>query len=287
MLTRFIDLDTSEFRKQLTASPVIVETSKRRAKVSLAIQFVRDAAAVELVAQTSGLLTVGQSYVITTFVAGDDFTNVGAASNASGTSFVATGTTPTTWTHSSALDSVTLGFKAPAGYDSVAYVLGPFTAVKTGTAEDGDVTYTFTIEFLNALLDQLLAGNLEEVTLLPEIRWASLDENGETLAFDWVIQNNVQRGGESVPSYPVTAVTVGLRAVSRLTGGVLATDLDAQLLLGYPNGSVFEVVTYNATLDGRVESRWEKDNTRTETSTDVAAGIIICLDTTKLFRVSA
>ena len=55
-------------------------------------------------AATSGALIVGQSYVITTFVAGDDFTNVGAASNASGVVFTATGTTPTTWTNASTVN---------------------------------------------------------------------------------------------------------------------------------------------------------------------------------------
>lgn len=50
---------------------------------------------------TSGVLVVGQNYTITAYVAGDDFTNVGAASNATNISFFATGTTPTTWSHSS------------------------------------------------------------------------------------------------------------------------------------------------------------------------------------------
>jgi hypothetical protein len=181
---------------------------------------------------------------------------------------------------------VILGFKAPAGYDSVAYVLGPFTAVKSGT---GTATvYTFTIVPLNAQLDQLFAagaGNLDEVTLRPEIKWTSLNENGETLAFDWVVQNNVIRGGESVSSYPVTAQTVRLPEVSRLTGGVLATDLDAQLLAGYPNGSTFEVIT---DLDGagtRGRTEWEK-HTGVETVTAVAAGFILCLDGTRLYRVA-
>lgn len=52
---------------------------------------------------TSGSLVVGTEYVIGLFVAGDDFTNVGAFSNASGQRFLATGTTPTTWTNSSIL----------------------------------------------------------------------------------------------------------------------------------------------------------------------------------------
>jgi hypothetical protein len=53
--------------------------------------------------QTSGSLVIDQRYIITNFVAGDDFTNVGAASNATGVIFQATGTTPTTWTNGSKL----------------------------------------------------------------------------------------------------------------------------------------------------------------------------------------
>lgn len=53
--------------------------------------------------QTSGSLIIGDTYTIKTFVAGDVFTNVGAGSNSSGVTFIATGTTPTTWTESSIL----------------------------------------------------------------------------------------------------------------------------------------------------------------------------------------
>lgn len=59
-----------------------------------------------LTSQTSGTLVIGQRYLIESFVAGDSFTNVGAASNATGVVFVATGTTPTTWTNSSELRKV-------------------------------------------------------------------------------------------------------------------------------------------------------------------------------------
>lgn len=52
---------------------------------------------------TSGSLITGVSYTISNFVAGDVFTNVGAASNATGVSFTASGTTPTTWTNGSTL----------------------------------------------------------------------------------------------------------------------------------------------------------------------------------------
>lgn len=54
-------------------------------------------------AATSGTLTAGQTYRIATFETGDNFSNVGAASNATGVEFVATGTTPTTWSNGSSL----------------------------------------------------------------------------------------------------------------------------------------------------------------------------------------
>jgi roadblock/LC7 domain-containing protein len=53
--------------------------------------------------QTSGSLVIGIRYIITTYVAEDDFTNVGAASNATGVVFTATGTTPTVWTYGSTI----------------------------------------------------------------------------------------------------------------------------------------------------------------------------------------
>jgi hypothetical protein len=55
---------------------------------------------------TAGTLVVGVRYYITTYAAGDDFTNVGAASNATGVEFEASGTTPTDWTNGSTLTTV-------------------------------------------------------------------------------------------------------------------------------------------------------------------------------------
>ncbi len=61
---------------------------------------------VDTTPMTSGSLVAGRQYKIVTFVAGDDFSNVGAASNASGVTFTATGTTPTTWTNGSTLQAL-------------------------------------------------------------------------------------------------------------------------------------------------------------------------------------
>lgn len=51
---------------------------------------------------TSGALVVGKVYKILTYVSGDDFVNVNGL-NVTGTLFVATGTTPTTWSNGSSL----------------------------------------------------------------------------------------------------------------------------------------------------------------------------------------
>jgi hypothetical protein len=55
---------------------------------------------------TSGSLITGRKYLIQNFHTGDDFTNVGAPSNATGVIFTATGTAPTTWTNGSILQQV-------------------------------------------------------------------------------------------------------------------------------------------------------------------------------------
>jgi hypothetical protein len=178
--------------------------------------------------------------------------------------------------------SVILGFKAKSAFDSVTYVAGPFTAAKSGV---GTATvYTFALSFLTAALDQLLATNLDDVDLQPEIKWSSLNENGETLDFTWNIQNNVNRGGESVSTYPITAIAVDLPAVSRLTGGDRATDLDGQALAGFPNATKFDVVTDLTGGGVWGESRWQK-RAGSETITDVPGGFIFCTDGTRLYRI--
>ena len=58
---------------------------------------------------TSGLLTQGSTYKIITYNALDDFRNIGGT-NASGTIFTATGTTPTAWTFGSSLQQILIAF---------------------------------------------------------------------------------------------------------------------------------------------------------------------------------
>ena len=56
--------------------------------------------------QTAGVLVIGKAYRIKTYVALDVFTNVGAGSDATGVEFIATDTTPTTYTNGSTLERI-------------------------------------------------------------------------------------------------------------------------------------------------------------------------------------
>jgi len=86
--------------------------------------------------QTAGMLVIGQRYFIDNYVAGDDFTNVGASVNETGESFIATGTTPTVWTNGSALINTSFDFQPLIRY--IGYIFDADNIQKTtnGTPDD-------------------------------------------------------------------------------------------------------------------------------------------------------
>jgi len=91
---------------------------------------------------TSGTLITGRYYQIKTYVSDDDFTNVGAASNATGVIFKATGTTPTHWGHSSILNEILVPFivgningESAVGINGNLLVDGSILARSIGTNE--------------------------------------------------------------------------------------------------------------------------------------------------------
>lgn len=82
-----------------------------------------------IAAQTTGPIISAKRYIITSFVAGDSFLNVGATVNATGNMFVATGTTPTTWTNGSALQEITADLDIDATYAEVQTALNATAAI--------------------------------------------------------------------------------------------------------------------------------------------------------------
>lgn len=103
-------------------------------------------------AKTSGTITSGKRYQITIFAAGDDFTNVGAGENATGVLFVASGTTPTTWTHASTLTEITTDLAFDIGTTALQAALNAMASI---TAAGG---ITVSITSLNFLITFLVAG---------------------------------------------------------------------------------------------------------------------------------
>lgn len=110
---------------------------------------------------TSGSLSSGKRYLIVSYVSGDSFTNVGAGSNATGTVFTASGTTPTTWTNGSSLIEIT----ADLAFDVSASYLQTALNATLAIANAGNVTVTlsstgvYLIQFVTAGAKTLLGGD--------------------------------------------------------------------------------------------------------------------------------
>lgn len=167
---------------------------------------------------TSGTITTGKRFKIITYVAGDSFTNVGAASNATGVVFTATGTTPTTWTHLSVLQEVTtnLAYNAAASDVQAALNSTAFITAEGGVVvtSEGDL-YFFITWNLNGAQTELVgfAENLAPLSLVVPGTLIDGDTNLQEVQTVRVFQNagtfavlSTDSAGASVS---VSALTVG------------------------------------------------------------------------------
>lgn len=101
--------------------------------------------------QTSGVLVVGQMYTIYNFQSGDNFSNVGAGANATKVTFIATGTTPTTWINGSTIATGPgLGFgthsDGAGGYADYPFALD-------ASRHDGVGGFKFSLDGLTCFID--------------------------------------------------------------------------------------------------------------------------------------
>ena len=214
----------------LSRQPLAVVKLPRGSKVPIWVQFARDGAVIDpSEALTSGTLVVGLYYKITTFVTGDSFTNVGAASNATSVYFLCTGTTPTTWTNSSTLQqcdsagvlfSLIFSVKKHQEYDGAVLVLASgtdFTKFGTGTSTIFKSKCSFSTAEINTLLgvDASVANDGSEVTLMGEVSWLGPDES-KAFPFQIDLQNDSYKTNDVVTSTP------GVQAMSLVTTGTEA-----------------------------------------------------------------
>lgn len=120
---------------------------------------------------TSGALVVGAKYKIIEYLGADDFTNVGAGSNATGEVFVASGTTPTDWAGLSVLSPVGAGNVSVSKETNGQYLIafqGDMANTDMGEiSADGSglrvmKTLSGTIDLRTANIDLLLNGDTSE-----------------------------------------------------------------------------------------------------------------------------
>ena len=102
----------NELEDEINAIPILpIEPLKYKAIISQTVIYLY-----------SGLLVVGQKYIVDVLEAGDDFTNVGYVST--GVIFTATGTTPTNWSNDSIVVDV---FESQPIIDNVIFDTLPLT----------------------------------------------------------------------------------------------------------------------------------------------------------------
>ena len=182
-----------------------------------------------------------------------------------------------------------IGFKPKGNHNATGYCANA-AWVKSGSGLTA--LYTFTLTFLNSVMNALFvigdataADEVTNVDLIGEIKWTDSSAVTHETPSDFVLRvmNDVNQGGETTTNVPAQAQAVVLPQITRQTGGVAATDLDAQALAAFPLLTCFDIVV--ALAGGSFSaSRWQK---RTGThATDTAAGYILCLDGTQLIRVS-
>jgi hypothetical protein len=124
---------------------------------------------------TSGTLTSSKKYKIIEYKSGDDFTNIGGT-NVTGNQFIASGTTPTTWTNSSRLVLVptiasegVMNFTFSDALPSANYMVMVTSTHGTGTTAISMASYavvssavvgSFTLSFYE-INDSAVSGNLK------------------------------------------------------------------------------------------------------------------------------
>ena len=113
---------------------------------------------------TSGALTTSKRYQIETYVAGDDFANLGAAENATGVVFTSSGTTPTDWTNGSTLIEITTDVSYAASAATLEAALEATEAVVGVTVTKASAAPNFVVEWDSVGAVALLVGGPSSLT---------------------------------------------------------------------------------------------------------------------------
>ncbi len=111
---------------------------------------------------TTGSLVSGAQYLIVSYGAGDDFTNLGADSNAEDVIFTATGTTPAVWTNGTILQRVS----KPSNLD----IADGFLQFELLSSESAPLNDTFEIRYTLTVKDETFpSGGQTDVVCQPDV----------------------------------------------------------------------------------------------------------------------
>ena len=113
---------------------------------------------------TSGSLTTAKRYQIETYVAGDDFANLGAAENASGVIFTSSGTTPTDWNNGSTVVEITQEISYAASAATLEAALEATAAVVGVTVTKASSAPNFVVQWDAVGAVAMLVGGPSSLT---------------------------------------------------------------------------------------------------------------------------
>ena len=113
---------------------------------------------------TSGALTTAKRYQIETYVAGDDFANLGAAENATGVVFTSSGTTPTDWNNGSTVVEITQEISYAASAATLEAALEATAAVVGVSVTKASSAPNFVVEWDSVGAVALLVGGPSSLT---------------------------------------------------------------------------------------------------------------------------
>lgn len=127
--------------------------------------------------KTIGTLNVGQEYMIYSFATSDDFSNVGASSNATGIIFTATGSSPNNWSHGTQIAAMVNMNQWLPGMKLKDFLLGLLNMFDLALIEDPEVKNLIHLKnrndfFTNTIIDwteKLYAGDPIKITLSNKI----------------------------------------------------------------------------------------------------------------------
>lgn len=201
-------------------------------------------------AQTSGVVGTSKIYKIVTFVPGDNFTNIGAASNATGVIFTASGTTPTTWTNGSTLHEVTADLSYAATAAQMQTALNAMTKPGVTFTVTGDPAGPWSA--VAGTTTVLSAFVVEESNLYPQSNgFVRRVQQGDGLNKYEQIRVSLKQAALTLTA-SFTTITAGAADISPLQAGVVSPAANAIHSIGltsYPYGGFF-TLTYSTGATG-------------------------------------